>query len=76
MRFVCLFLALLPAAWGEDHLDNWRSVADHLIRTPPESYPFNWGEGVQQIGLMKIAERTRNPAYVDYMERWARIYTS
>lgn len=76
MRFVCLLLLSFPFVWGQEHLDTWRSVADRLIRTPPESYPFNWGEGVQQIGLMKIAERTQTAAYVDYMERWAQLYTA
>lgn len=75
MRIVCLFLGFLAMGWGQNHLDKWRGVADHLIRTPAESYPFNWGEGVQQIGLMKVAERTGEAAYVDYMERWARLYT-
>ena len=49
-------------------------VPDHLIGTPPESYPFNWGEGVQMLGLMKLAAVQRDPRYMDYVERWAGIY--
>ena len=48
----------------------WRNVADRLITTPVESYPFNWGEGVQQMGLMRAWERTRDDRYLDWMERW------
>ncbi len=52
----------------------WTAVADRLIETPAESYPFNWGEGVQMMGLMKAARAARNPRYADYVEQWARIY--
>jgi unsaturated rhamnogalacturonyl hydrolase len=55
--------------------DKWTAVADRLIRTPPESYPFNWGEGVQMIGLMKAFERTGDAAYADYVVKWAAIYS-
>lgn len=68
-----VLVALAPLLAAEpSYLDRWRSVADRLIETPPESYPFNWGEGVQMIGLMKIAERTGEKRYLDYVERWAR----
>ncbi|MCP5115075.1 MAG: hypothetical protein GY953_29950, partial [bacterium] len=53
---------------------NWRAVADRLIGTPPQDYPFNWGEGVQMIGLMKIHERTGDERYADYVERWTDLY--
>ena len=56
--------------------DRWTGVADRLLQTSPESYPFNWGEGVQMIGLMKAFERTHNAAYADYVARWAAIYAS
>jgi unsaturated rhamnogalacturonyl hydrolase len=49
-------------------------VAERLIQTSPASYPFNWGEGVQMIGLMKIYERARAERYADYVEKWAAIY--
>ena len=52
----------------------WTSVADRLIGTPVESYPFNWGEGVQMMGLMRAARATHDTRYVDYAEKWARIY--
>ena len=52
----------------------WTSVAEHLIRTPVESYPFDWGEGVQMMGLMKAARVARAPRYIDYVEKWARLY--
>lgn len=49
-------------------------VADRLISTPPESYPFNWGEGVQMMGLMRAALAAHDARYADYVEKWARIY--
>lgn len=57
--------------WG----DQWRAVAERLIRTAPESYPFNWGEGVQAIGLMKVYDRSREQRYADYVDKWAALYT-
>lgn len=65
-------LLLLPqlARPATVSLDRWRSVADRLIQTPPDSYPFNWGEGVQQIGLMKVHQHTRDARYLHYMEQW------
>jgi unsaturated rhamnogalacturonyl hydrolase len=67
-----IFAASIPAA--ERYLDRWRAVADRLTETPPESYPFNWGEGVQMIGLMKVFERTGDEKYAAYVERWARQF--
>jgi unsaturated rhamnogalacturonyl hydrolase len=49
-------------------------VADHLIGTEVEAYPFNWGEGVQMMGLMKAARAAHDTRYADYVEKWARIY--
>ncbi len=67
-----LVLLVAPAGFGrEPYLDRWRAVADHLIATPVESYPFNWGEGVQMIGLMQVHERTHDSRYAAYTERWA-----
>lgn len=54
----------------------WRSVADRLIQTPPDSFPFNWGEGVQMIGLMQAHALTNEARYADYMERWVRQFVS
>ena len=34
------------------------AVADYLIQTPPESYPYDWGEATLFIGLLKTYERT------------------
>ena len=73
LPFFLATLAPLLAA-EPSYLDRWRSVADRLIETPPESYPFNWGEGVQMIGLMKVYERTGERRYLDYMERWAGLF--
>ena len=49
-------------------------VADRLIGTPAETWPFNWGEGVQMMGLMRAARAARDTRYVDYVEKWARVY--
>jgi unsaturated rhamnogalacturonyl hydrolase len=72
-------LVLFPCAAlsaAGPHLDRWRAVADKLVQTPPDKWPFNWGEGVQMIGLMKIHERTGDPRYADYVERWTGLYQS
>ena len=77
MTFRILFalvLCSLSLSGADEHRDQWRSVADALILTPPESYPFNWGEGVQHIGLMKIYERTKDTRYADYVENWTALY--
>lgn len=74
-RRVFLALAAAPSAWSADlFLDEWLSVANRLITTPPESYPWNWGEGVQWIGLMKAYEQSGDPRYPDYLERWFSAY--
>ena len=49
-------------------------MADRLIRTPAGKWPFNWGEGVQMIGLMNIHERTGEARYADYVEQWFQVY--
>ncbi|MBI1788024.1 MAG: glycoside hydrolase family 88 protein [Acidobacteria bacterium] len=73
MRERLAALCFLPALLGGAD-SQWRAVADRLIQTPPESYPFNWGEGVQQIGLMKVFERTHDMRYAGYVEKWAALY--
>jgi unsaturated rhamnogalacturonyl hydrolase len=67
-------LVFLSAA--DPYRSRWLSVADRLVLTEPASIPFNWGEGVQQIGLMKVYERSRDPRYLEFMEAWAGRYTS
>ena len=66
-------LLLALASFSRDTTPPWTSVADHLIETPVASYPFNWGEGVQMMGLMKAARATHDARYLDYVEQWARI---
>ena len=51
--------------------DRWISVADRLIATAPESYPIDWGEGVQMCGLMQAYARTRDERYADFVAKWA-----
>jgi rhamnogalacturonyl hydrolase YesR len=65
---------LAGAAKSGDVSPSWTSVADRLIQTPVESYPFDWGEGVQMMGLMRAAHVARVPRYVDYVEKWAEIW--
>ncbi len=67
-------LVLLAPASHAAPLPAWISVADHLIQTPAESYAFNWGEGVQMMGLIKAARAAHDARYFDYVENWARIY--
>lgn len=57
------------------HGANWRAVADQLVKTPVESYPFDWGEGVQMIGLMKVHARTKEARYLEYMKQWTARWT-
>jgi unsaturated rhamnogalacturonyl hydrolase len=71
-----LFAAALGMVWNCPAQTGWRAVADRLITTPVESYPFNWGEGVQMMGLMRVAALTHEARYLDYVEKWARIYES
>jgi unsaturated rhamnogalacturonyl hydrolase len=73
-------LTMIPLAAASPHAslnrENWIAVADHLIQTPPEDYPYDWGEATLFIGLLKTYERTHNVAYIDYVARWAALYTS
>lgn len=64
--------SLLMAA--DPYREKWISVADRLVTLPPETFAYNWGEGVQQIGLMKVYERTRERKYLDWMKRWTALY--
>jgi unsaturated rhamnogalacturonyl hydrolase len=84
-RFVAVILlpvilSVLPTAAAGSPKDSrdretWISVADHVVRTRVEDYPYDWGEATLFIGLMKTYERTRNTAYLDYAEKWAALYT-
>jgi rhamnogalacturonyl hydrolase YesR len=66
-----LLLLLAVACAGQSPREKWISVADRLAGTPPESYDFNWGEGVQMVGLMQVFDRTGNARYADFVDRWA-----
>ena len=66
-----LLFALTLAAQTDPYTDRAREVADRLIQTPVESIPYNWGEGVQMMGLAKFHERVRDPRYTDFLEAWA-----
>ena len=50
------------------------AVADRLIGTPAAGYPFNWGEGVQMLGLMQAGRAAHNARYLDYVDQWARLH--
>ncbi len=54
--------------------DQWVAVADRLVRTAPESYPIDWGEGVQMCGLMQVFSRTHYDRYADFVEKWAAFH--
>ncbi len=75
-QLLLVALASAPFAAGQSHLQTWRVVGDRLLTTPPESYPWNWGEGVQAIGLMKLHERTGDARYADYVELWLSRFAS
>jgi unsaturated rhamnogalacturonyl hydrolase len=66
--------AAASLAFAADARKSWTAVADRLIETRPESYPFDWGEGVQMIGLMKAFERTQTAAYADFVASWAAFH--
>jgi unsaturated rhamnogalacturonyl hydrolase len=69
-----LLLAAAGALTAQPARPAWTSVADHLIQTPIESYPFNWGEGVQMMGLMRAARAAHDERYTGYVEKWAQFY--
>jgi rhamnogalacturonyl hydrolase YesR len=46
-------------------------AARAVIRDFPESPPFNWGEGVLMAGMMRAGVVLQEPAYVDFVRRWA-----
>ena len=48
----------------------WTAVADRLITSAASGFVFNWGEGVQMMGLMRAARAAHNPRYADFVERW------
>jgi len=75
-----LSIAVLTlSARGSPHTSinrrNWIAVADHLLQTPPETYPYDWGEATLFIGLLKTYERTHQAAYLQYVARWAALFT-
>ena len=79
MRLATVWMLFCWSMWGADanppFRADWLSVADRLIQTPPETFPFNWGEGVQWIGLMKTYEQTHDQRYLTYMERWTALHS-
>jgi len=65
---LALFLATGAA---QTPREQWIAVANKLVTTAPESYPFDWGEGVQMSGLMQVYGRTNNQNYADFVAKWA-----
>jgi len=63
-----------PRQSARPYRDRWRSVAEGVLATPVESYPFNWGEGVLMIGMMKIHQASGDPRYAGYVARWADLH--
>ena len=79
LSFAMLAAVPVPARAASPALLNhekWIAVADHVVQTPPESYPYDWGEATLFVGLLKTYERTHNVAYLNYVEKWAAQYTS
>ena len=74
MKTCPIFLAAACTLIAQPTRPAWTSVADHLIQTPIQSYPFNWGEGVQMMGLMRAARAANDARYTDYVEKWAQFY--
>ena len=66
---VWLAFAVSTLVAADPYREKWISVADRLVTVAPETFAYNWGEGVQQIGLMKVHERTREAKYLDWMKR-------
>ena len=68
-------LFLIPSMWAADrYRERWLGVADRVAGTSAEALKFDWGEGVQLIGMMKAFERTAKPAYADYVEKFAAFH--
>jgi len=74
MKPLLILLSVACVLFAQPIRPAWTSVADHLIQTPIESYPFNWGEGVQMMGLMRAARAANDPRYAEYVEKWAQLY--
>ena len=74
LLFVWLVFSHGELMGADGYREKWVSVADRLITVTPERFAYNWGEGVQQIGLMKVYERTKHARYLDWMKRWTALY--
>lgn len=72
MRLLWTLLAALPLLAA----DPARAVADKLLATKPESFVFDWGEGVQMHGLLEYAALSGETKYVDYVARWADFHAA
>ena len=48
----------------------WTAVADRLITSAASGIAFNWGEGVEMMGLMRTARAAHNPRYTDFVQQW------
>ncbi len=71
--FGALFLlaaAPVLSAAPMPHENAWRKVASTTVKLDPALVEYNWGEGVQAIGLMKVYERFPDPAYPAWVSRW------
>jgi len=69
--FFTLLLTSIAAFGADRDRAKWLSVADKLITTNPESYAWDWGEGVEMSGLMQVWERTKDDRYAAWVARWA-----
>lgn len=67
-------LAAVAAPAADPARAKWISVADRLVAGQAESWAFDWGEGVQMSGLMRVHERTGDDRYADFVARWAGLH--
>ena len=48
-----------------------RTVADAVLRDTPKPPDFNWGEGVLLSGMIEAHRLTKDPRYLEFVQRFA-----
>lgn len=48
-----------------------RKSADWVVSEYPDPPPFNWGEMVMMVGMVRAGQVTGNDRYIEFVKRWA-----